>query len=314
MPINTTKVLKQIAEENFAMNKAAVTKAITNDNAEATTTDNAVKTTTVTTNDGLKGQVEEIINKYALIHAAVAFALGPFAGFALTIITVKMISEICERCGAGIAENKITNFTAHYAGLLAGLAIAQFITGLIPGIGNMSNAVSSFIVTHIIGRAAYASFMGGKLNQNDWKKILDSIFVFKNMSDEDKNSLAERLVIFFAKEDSAEVDKAQKEIVEILTGYGQAIKRDIFSKLKEQFSSKEIQEAKGKIMDDKNLDDKLINIVESDAFKDVTEPDKTKFAMSMAVLVGRKGKAEQRLEAMTKMEEILRKYDITIEF
>jgi len=269
-------------------------------------------------------EVANLIHKYAVFHAAVAFALGPIAGFALTLLTVKMISKIGERCNVGITEQGITNFVAHYGGFFAGIGLAQLILGLIPGIGNLSNAISSFVVTQIIGWATFTSFKRGggftlnlkKIDKTEWKKIISKIPVFKDMSDDEKERFAEWLVKLFNGANEQETKNAKEEIGNILRSYGRKMlsrytPREIQERLnqfKEQLTNKWANRAND--ADYQEIEDKLLNIVQSEQFKQVREEDRTAFALNMATVLGTRTTEKKRREAQTTMKEILERYKI----
>lgn len=149
----------------------------------------------------------QMIHRYAVLHAAIALILGPIAGFALTIATIKMICELGQRWGVEISKQGLTNFIAHYAGMAAGIGIAHFLNGLIPGIGNLSNAISSFFVTQALGRTTLSFFEQQdvsrieELNNNikqftsklksEIKEAIENTETFKSMEDDDKKRYKE---------------------------------------------------------------------------------------------------------------------------
>lgn len=84
-----------------------------------------------------------------------AAMLGPAAGAALTPMTTAMIFSIGMQCSSNFTVAKAMKLVAHFAGLIAGTAIAQFIIGWIPGAGNLANACATGIVTEVLGFSAY---------------------------------------------------------------------------------------------------------------------------------------------------------------
>lgn len=172
-----------------------------------------------------------MIHRYAVLHAAVALLLGPLAGFALTIATVKMVCDLGNLCGIAISKQGLTNFVAHYLGLIAGVVIANVISGLIPGIGNLSNAVSSFFVTQALGRATLSLFeqqngfnledIGSEFKQKFQEELIKALHntgTYNSMSESDKKDFDEFVAKIFSRENfdqnkSSEVEAEGKEIL-----------------------------------------------------------------------------------------------------
>lgn len=107
-----------------------------------------------------------IIHAFTLAHAVVAGLLGPFAGATLTPMTTAMVIVIGFICGTRITIKSATNRAALLVGKITGVAGAEFLAGLIPGIGNLANAIASAIITELLGWAIYRMFVDG-LDEDD---------------------------------------------------------------------------------------------------------------------------------------------------
>lgn len=99
--------------------------------------------------------VTTIIHGFTITHMITAAMLGPAAGGALTPMTTAMIFAIGMQCSTNFTVAKALKLVAHFAGLIAGTAIAEFILGLISGAGNLANACATGIVTEVLGWSAF---------------------------------------------------------------------------------------------------------------------------------------------------------------
>lgn len=258
-----------------------------------------------------ENEVTSLINRYSFIHAAVAFVLGPFAGPFLTPITIKMICDIGKHCNVETSKQKITNLFSSYAGLILGVSLAYGIGGLIPAIGNLSNAISSFVVTQIIGRASFKLFTSNspfkfeELKEEDWSKIIGNIF--RTMKDEDKKKLADLLVKLF----NGKIDEVKNQIKEIFLSY----KQDILEryKLTEDDLKKKFWEYSS---ESNKFKKELDNLTNSEKFKTLynkmTDNDKSKCSKCMQIIFGQKSNYDkkERLNAQIEMTNILERYSI----
>ena len=339
MPIETKDVLKKISEKPSEERKA--TEA-----AEAVTP-------TTPTHPTDETKVANLIHKYSVYHAGVAFALGPIAGIALTPMTLNMISKLMDLCGYNkTAVQDLTKSVMRFIALLAGIGFAQLIVGLIPGIGNLKNAISSFVVIQIIGWATVKlsesnfSRKFENIDKDEWKEIIDKIFVFKYMSEDEKKRFAGLLERLFK---DAQIDEAKTEIGNIVTEYkkrilnmrnSDQINKDLTKTIEGQFKAEWNDLAND--ADYQEIETKLLDIVRSEQFQKVCEEDKTEFARNMQILLGTSREKldtfiknylpdnkvtnvmrnllgytdneQRRRTAENKMKKILERYGIPIEF
>lgn len=96
-----------------------------------------------------------IIHGFTIAHSLVALVAGPAAGPILTPMTATMIIAIGTQCSAGFCTKNALKLMSNFVGFLLGVGIAQAIIGLIPGVGNLANALASGVTTQILGWATY---------------------------------------------------------------------------------------------------------------------------------------------------------------
>ena len=115
-----------------------------------------------------------IIHGFTIAHVVAAGILGPAAGSVLAPMTGAMVIAIGAQCSAGFSVKKALKVMANFVGFILGVSIAEFLVGLIPGIGNIANAIATGIVTEILGWATYIVLRDGleeKGNLSFWDKI-----------------------------------------------------------------------------------------------------------------------------------------------
>ena len=90
-----------------------------------------------------------IIHGFTIAHVVAAGILGPAAGSVLAPMTGAMVIAIGAQCSAGFSVKKALKVMANFVGFILGVSIAEFLVGLIPGIGNIANAIATGIVTEM---------------------------------------------------------------------------------------------------------------------------------------------------------------------
>lgn len=102
-----------------------------------------------------KKVVTLIIHGFTIVHVISAGLAGPAAGAILTPLTVAMVICIGLQCKAEFNLRAAIAVMADFVGYILGVFIAEFIVGLIPGIGNLANAIATGVVTELLGWATY---------------------------------------------------------------------------------------------------------------------------------------------------------------
>lgn len=134
-----------------------------------------------------------IIHGFTITHVITAAMLGPAAGAALTPMTTAMIFSIGLQCSINFSIASALKIAANLAGLIAGTAIAEFIIGLIPGLGNIANACATGIVTQILGWSAFIMLRdnidGGNLSFWDKINLIRAAWKLRNKNEEFRKKL-----------------------------------------------------------------------------------------------------------------------------
>lgn len=187
--------------------------------------------------DREKKIVALIIHGFTVAHMIAAGVAGPAAGAILTPMTVAMVICIGLQCKAGFDTQSAIAVMADFVGFILGVSIAEFIVGLIPGIGNIANAIATGFVTELLGWATYLALKDnlekGKYNKLDllmkaWKlrkqskKLNEKLKAARNqMSEYDRQRYDKLMKIVTDKNVSkSQQDLAIFEAEEILKKYG----------------------------------------------------------------------------------------------
>lgn len=187
--------------------------------------------------DKEKKIVTLIIHGFTIVHMIAAGAAGPAAGAILTPLTVAMIVSIGLQCKAEFNSQTAIAVMADFVGFILGIGIAQFIVGLVPGIGNLANAIATGVVTELLGWATYLALKEDlkKGNYSQWhllkrawglrkdaKKLNEKLKETRNkMSAHDKEKYDKLMKIITDKNvTKSQQDLAIFEAEEILKKYG----------------------------------------------------------------------------------------------
>lgn len=187
--------------------------------------------------DREKKVVTLIIHGFTIVHIIAAGVAGPAAGAILTPLTVIMVVCIGLQCKAGFNSQTAIAVMADFVGFILGVSIAEFIVGLIPGIGNIANAIATGVVTELLGWATYlvlkedlkkGSYNQWSLLKRAWKlrkqaKVLNEKLkeTRNKMSTYDKQKYDKLMKIITDKNvTKSEQDLAIFEAEEILKKYG----------------------------------------------------------------------------------------------
>ncbi len=114
-----------------------------------------------------------VIHAFTVAHMIAAGISGPAAGPILTPMTISMLCVIGGMCGINGSVMKFAaKFASNFVGFLLGVSIAEFIIGLIPGAGNLANAIATGIVTELLGWSCFIVITGGFTgNFGFWDKL-----------------------------------------------------------------------------------------------------------------------------------------------
>lgn len=187
--------------------------------------------------DKEKKIVTLIIHGFTIVHMIAAGIAGPAAGAILTPLTVAMVISIGLQCKAKFNSQTAIAVMADFVGFILGICIAEFIVGLVPGIGNLANAIATGVVTELLGWATYIVLKEDlkKGNYSQWhllkrawglrkdaKKINEKLKDTRNkMSAYDKEKYDKLMKIITDKNvTKSQQDLAIFEAEEILKKYG----------------------------------------------------------------------------------------------
>lgn len=123
--------------------------------------------------------VNIIIHGFALAHAITAGALAQtLVGdeAALTALTTAMIITIALVYGRSYSIGKALGLLGTFAGFYLGSRGAVFLIKWIPGIGNAANAITTTVVTEMLGWATYVIVKSGKDPENISKEEAKDIW------------------------------------------------------------------------------------------------------------------------------------------
>lgn len=169
--------------------------------------------------------VNVLIHGFAVAHAITAAALAQTVvgdEAALTALTITMIIGISRVYNRPVGVGEALSVLGIFAGFYLGTRGAVFLVKWIPGIGNAANAITTTVVTEIIGWAAFIVLKEGK----------DP----KNMTEQEKKDVWKR-----AKAMKEEMKGEQEKIKEALKKMTENDKRK-YDKLMERLKDKELSE------------------------------------------------------------------------
>lgn len=146
-----------------------------------------------------------IIHGFALAHAITAAALSQtLVGdeAALTAMTTAMIIVIALLYGRSYSIGKALALIGTFGGFYLGTRGAVFLIKWIPGIGNAANAITTTVVTEMLGWATYIIVKSGQDPENItkkqakeiWKKAGELRVEMKSEQEKIKNAI-ERMTI-----------------------------------------------------------------------------------------------------------------------
>ncbi len=123
--------------------------------------------------------VNVLIHGFAISHAVTAAALSQTIGgdeAALMFLTVTMIIGISRVYNRPMGVGEALAILGVFGGFYAGTRGAVFLVKWIPGIGNAANAITTIVVTEILGWATYVIVKEGKDPKNISKSEAKSIW------------------------------------------------------------------------------------------------------------------------------------------
>lgn len=133
-----------------------------------------------------------IIHGFTIAHVIAAGISGPAAGAILAPMTMGMVLCIGLQCNASFNTRSAIAVMADFVGLILGVSIAEFILGLLPGIGNLANAIATGAVTELLGWTTYL-VLKEDLQQGSFNKVkvLKKAWKLKKEADTLNNALKE---------------------------------------------------------------------------------------------------------------------------
>ncbi len=129
-----------------------------------------------------------IIHGFTVAHVIVGAVMGPAAGAVLTPMTIAMVIAIGTQYSANFKIQKAIGVMTNFVGFILGVSIAEFIVGLFPGIGNIANAITTGIVTELLGWATFIVLRDGLDEKKDKMNLFDQIKLLKAAVELRKNN------------------------------------------------------------------------------------------------------------------------------
>ncbi len=173
--------------------------------------------------------VNVLIHGFAVAHAATAAALSQtLVGdeAALTTLTVSMIISISRVYNRPFGVGEGLAVLGIFGGFYVGTRGAVFLVKWIPGIGNAANAITTAVVTEILGWATYVIVKEGK----------DP----KNISESEKKSIWQK-----ARSLKEEMKEEQEKIEKLISRMPYSDKQK-YNQLMERLKKQELSSSEGK--------------------------------------------------------------------